>query len=78
VSAADVKKNLQTFPEIIVAASRDVAFGTTAYYRASTGSKLGAFPFRPAAIAVSPDGLSVWVIDGDKNVARQFALEDDE
>jgi hypothetical protein len=89
VSAADVKKNLQTFPEIIVAASRDVAFGTTAYYSATTGSKLGEFPFKTtladprrgaaaAVIAVSPDGRSVWVIDRDKNVARQFALEGDE
>jgi hypothetical protein len=78
VNAADVTKNLQTFPEIIFAASRDVAFGSPTYYHAATGSKLGAFPFRPAAITVSPDGASVWVIDGGKNVARQFALEDDE
>jgi hypothetical protein len=90
VKAAEVTKNLQTFPELIVAAARDVAFGTTAYYRATTGSKLGEFPFKtaladpqrrgtaPTVIAVSPDGLSVWVIDRDKNVARQFALEDDE
>ncbi|MBY0458809.1 MAG: hypothetical protein K2V38_15840 [Gemmataceae bacterium] len=74
----------------IVAASRDVAFGGQAYYRATTGSKLGEFPFKTtsgdpnrgervadAVITVSPDGLSVWVIDRDKNVARQFALESD-
>lgn len=29
----------------------------------------------PPAIAVSPDGMSVWVIDRDDNVARQFAIE---
>jgi hypothetical protein len=88
VKADSVKDNLQTFPEVIVAASRDIAFGSKAYYRATTGSKLGEFDFKagagdprfggqsPAAITVSPDGLSVWVIDRDKNTARHYALEE--
>jgi hypothetical protein len=88
VKAASVKENLETFPEVIVAASRDIAFGSKAYYRATTGSKLGEFDFKTgagdprfgggsaAAITVSPDGQSVWVIDRDKNTARQYALEE--
>jgi hypothetical protein len=94
VNAAEVGKNLETFPDLILAASRDIAFGAEAYYRATTGSKLGEFEFKTIktdrnnpyrapfgmatalpAIAVSPDGLSVWVIDRDKNVVRQFAIE---
>jgi hypothetical protein len=88
VKAATVTENLQTFPELIVAASRDIAFGSKAYYRATTGSKLGEFDFKtgagdprfggqsPAAISVSPDGQSVWVIDRDKNTARHYALQE--
>jgi hypothetical protein len=72
-------------------ASRDVAFQGIGYYRLTTGEKLGAFEFNTilvdparrmsgtlAVLAVSPDGMSVWAIDRDKNVARQFALEGDE
>lgn len=92
VGTDDVGKNLHRFPGVIVAASRDVAFGAQTYYRATTGSTLGEFPFRTAAatdprfgprgpggaaVTVSPDGLSVWVIDRDADVARQFALEGD-
>jgi hypothetical protein len=91
VSTEDLKKPLEQFPEVIFAASRDVAFGGKAYYRATTGSKLGEFGFKTMSgdardqwntalpvIAVSRDGLSVWAMDRDKNVARQFALEGDE
>lgn len=88
VDAADVGKNLEKFPELIHAASRDIAFGPKAYYRATTGSKLGEWEFKtvagdrndprggpPPVMAVSPDGMSVWVIDRDANTARQFAIE---
>ncbi len=37
---------LEVFPEVIVAASRDIAFGAKAYYRATTGEKLGEFAFK--------------------------------
>lgn len=90
LNGADLKK-METMVEPIYAASRDIAFGASAYYRVSTGSKLGEFDFKlvagspeyggfrsltaSPAITVSPDGLSVWVIDRDANIARQFALE---
>jgi hypothetical protein len=92
VKADSVRENLNTFPDVIVAASRDIAFTGLAYYRANEGTWLGDFEFRtthepktdpsgksnlPAAIHVSPDGMSVWVIDRDQNVARQYALEGD-
>lgn len=88
VDAAEVGKNLHKFPEVVYAASRDIAFGPKAYYRATTGSKLGEWPFKtvaedrngpfgggPPVMSVSPDGMSVWVLDRDTNTARQFALE---
>lgn len=88
VNAAEVGKNLQKFPELVYAASRDIAFGPKAYYRATTGSKLGEWPFKtvaeernspfgggPPVMSVSPDGMSVWVLDRDTNTARQFAIE---
>lgn len=88
VDASDPKKNRETFPELVYAASRDIAFCPKAYYRAATGSKLGEWSFKtvadnrndpfgggPPVMAVSPDGMSVWVLDRDANTARQFALE---
>lgn len=87
VATADRKAKRQTFPEPIVAASRDIAFGSKAYYRASTGSTLGEYPFdtagkadqwggvAPASVCVSPAGESVWVYDPAGNAAHQFALE---
>jgi hypothetical protein len=90
VDAADPTNVLEKFPEPILAASRDIAFGAKAYYRATSGSTLGEYPF-PAekkadrsdpygtvtrtAVHVSPDGLSVWVLDPAKNAAVQFAIE---
>jgi hypothetical protein len=91
VSAADFKKGLDSFPERIYAASRDVAFGPKAYYRADTCAKIADYPFPtlvpnpdytwsapPRGVAVSPDGMSVWIVDPAKKVVRQFALEGDE
>jgi hypothetical protein len=89
MNPAESGKNLEVFPEPIVAATRDVAFGSKAYYRATTGEKLGAYGFPTVrtdrnfdikdagegVIAISPDGLSVWVVDREKKVAHQFALE---
>jgi len=86
-------RTVEFFPEIIVAASRDLAFGSKGYYDATHRSTLGRFPFKITAewvkggfvrdnierergvITVTPDGLSVWVIDRDENVARQYAIE---
>ena len=86
--AADLINELQAFPEAIVAASRDVAFGTKSYYRATTGAKLGDYSFQTSSVlpthpfyaptvsvVVVRDGSSVWAIDWVKQVARQFALE---
>jgi hypothetical protein len=91
VSVPNVERRRSTFPEVIVAASRDVAFGERGYYRETDGAPLGkwsgatsdadwragAHDPRAAgpAVAVSPDDRSVWMIDRDKNVVRQFAIE---
>ncbi len=92
VDAAAVRQNVRVFPEVVGAASRDIAFAGLSYYRVTDGTRLGDFEFRtalppkdgpphppavPPTVHVSPDGLSVWVIDRDKNVARQYALEGD-
>ena len=89
VSPTDFRKTFATSPDRIIAASRDIAFGPNAYYRVTTGSTLGEYgfttttvnpyqmPSTPPVVTVSPDGMSVWVLDRDKNVVRQFALEGD-
>lgn len=90
-SAAAPEDRTLEFPERIFAASRDVAFGEKGYYRASDATELGKYAFTtatgnpdqdlnfgPPAITVSPDGLSVWIVDRTKGVARHYALEGDE
>jgi hypothetical protein len=75
VEALDVKHNLTTFPEVIVAASRDLAFGQKGYYNAQTGEKVGSLDFETTAYAVSPDGMSVWAFDPSKTMLHQYGLD---
>ena len=91
-NTTNLDKKLRIYPEQVLAASRDVVFGKQGnYYHAATGEKLGGFDFRTttidkkyrmlvlsAVVAVSPDGMSVWVLDRDKNVVRQLSLGDDD
>lgn len=94
IDAERVERVVHRFPQMIFAASRDVAFGLDGYFDAHTGKRLGDYPFKAdqsikhsqpfgpswycfPAVSVSPDGLSMWIIDRDKNTARQFAIEGD-
>ena len=77
VDAQDIKRNLQMFPEIISAASRDVAFGTKAYYHAQTGKRLGELGYPLTACCISRDEGVVWAFDSSKNALHKYALEGD-
>ena len=85
VPAAQVAAELERL-QAALASSR----GEIAKQMETTASTLGEYPFpteKPkdqsspfgqvvkAAVHVSPDGLSVWVLDPVKNVAVQFAIE---
>lgn len=75
VDAVDFKKNLHVFPEPIVAASRDLAFGVKAYYNAADGQQVGELPFAPGVQAVSRDSRFLWASDPASNLLYQYALE---
>src|SRR5262249_22974863 len=77
VEALDVKHTLRTFPEAILAASRDLAFGQRNYYDAKTGATLGSLNFPSPAYTVSPDGMTLWVFDGATTTLHRYDLEGD-
>jgi predicted Zn finger-like uncharacterized protein len=75
VEAMNVKNNQHTFPEVILAASRDLAFGEKGYYDAQTGAKVGEWGFNTRVVNVSPDGMSLWVYNPTTNELHQYAIE---
>ncbi len=77
VDAHDVRTNLRTFPEIIVAATGKYAFGDGAYYDARTGQKVGTLPFATRVYGLNPDGDDFWAYDAASNTLRYFTLRGD-
>jgi hypothetical protein len=75
VEAMNVKNNGPLFPEVILAASRDLAFGENGYYHAQTGVKAGALEFATRVQVVSPDGMSLWAFNPATHALHQYALE---
>jgi predicted Zn finger-like uncharacterized protein len=75
VDANDVKNNRRNFLEVILAASRDLAFGEKGYYNAHTGEKVADVGFATRVQAVSPDGMFVWVYNPTSRQLHQFAIE---
>ena len=66
VEALDVRNNLRQFPEEIIAASADIAFGREAYYNAATGDRLGALSLE-AGVATS-DQRHFWAVSDGRIV----------
>lgn len=75
VEALDVKHNLRSFPTVIVAGSRDLAFGAGTYFNAHTGEKLGNLP--GTVHAISRDGMVLWTITDGPNTLTKFAIDGD-
>jgi hypothetical protein len=75
VEALDIKHNLRMFPEVIVAASRDLAFGKNAYYHAETGLQVGQLGFETTAYAISRDGRFLWAFNPSTTTVHQYAIE---
>jgi hypothetical protein len=75
VEGLDIRHKLNTFPEVILAASRDVAFGKKYYYDAQTGKKVGDLAFEAAALTVSRDSMTVWAFNAATTTLHRYALE---
>lgn len=81
----DIRKKSASrrFNETIHAQTRDLLLGEQGWHLAGNGIPAGKFGFKTAVVglplwpvfAPSPDGRSVWVVDRDAGVVRQYAIE---
>ena len=72
VDALDVTHNQRVFPEMIYAATGDIAFGNGNYYNAHTGNLLGTLGFQTTRYGLSPTGNEFWAYDSSRNMLRHF------
>lgn len=73
--ARNLSRVLRTFPEPIVAATRDLAFAARAFYDARTGEKRGEMPYEATIRATSADGTAFWTFDPSSKTMDGFAIE---
>ena len=76
VDALDVRQTLRTFPQVIRAATGDIAFGDGTYYDARTTQLLGDLGFAATSYGLNPHGTDFWTFDAGQNLLRHFALDD--
>ncbi len=76
VDALDVTHTLRVFPEVIYAATGDIAFGNGKYYDAHTGALLGALGFSATAYALNPNGADFWAYDATAGLFRHYVPVD--
>ena len=72
VDPLNLTHNLRVFPEAIVAATADVAFGNGTYYDAHTGDWLGTLGFPTTVYALNASGSDFWAYDAGQNRLRHF------
>lgn len=76
VDPLDVGHNLRVFPELIVAATGNIAFGEDNYYDAHTGAVLGHLGFTSGAYGLNSAGSDFWVFDASQNLLRHYVRND--
>jgi hypothetical protein len=74
VEALDVRNNLRSFPEIIHAATDQLAFGASAYYDAATGQMAGNLGFATNVYALSEDGAHVWAFQDNGDLLHHYVV----
>jgi len=74
VDSSDVRRDHIRFPETILAASSEMAFGSRAWYDAETGKARGGWGFGPALVVVSDDGTQVWAFDPDNDRLHHYRI----
>jgi hypothetical protein len=74
VEALSVTNNLFSFPEMIYAASADIAFGQNSYYDAATGVVLGNLGFVTTVYGVSEDGHHLWAFNTQTKVLNRYLI----
>ena len=72
VDPLDVTHNVKVFPELIYAATGDVALGNGKYYDARTGVLLGTLGFSTTIYSLNPNGQEFWAYDAVQNRVRHF------
>ena len=74
VDSLDVSHNLRVFPEMIYAATGDIAFGNGKYYDAHTGQLLGSLGFNTTVYGLDSSGTEFWAFDSSSNMLRHFSV----
>jgi len=74
VDALDVRNNRIMFPEMIYAASADIAFGQNGYYDALTGVRLGDPGFATTVYCLDATGTSLWAFDPVSDMLHHYAI----
>jgi hypothetical protein len=74
VDPLDVSHNLRIFPEVIYAATGDIAFGNGKYYDAHTGQLLGTLGFDTTVYGLGASGTEFWAYDSSQNMLRHFSI----
>ena len=72
--SANVTNAQLLFPETVLAASADLAFGAAGYYDVLTGTKLGNLPFTPSAFALDDDGTELWTMDPKAGLLHHYMI----
>ena len=73
VDPLNVAHNLRAFPELIYAATGDVAFGNGNYYDAHTGQLIGNLGVQATVYGLNPNGQDFWIYDAPNSLLRHFA-----
>jgi hypothetical protein len=60
VEALDVTNNIRTFPQMIYAATADLAFGSSAVYDSKTGASLGTLGYATTVYGLNQPGSDLW------------------
>jgi hypothetical protein len=74
VEALDVTNNRNYFPELIYAASAEIAFGSEHFYDAWTGEELGTLGFSTEVYGISDDGTELWAFQDDGDLLHRYTL----
>jgi hypothetical protein len=76
VDPLDVSHNLRVFPEVIYAATGQIAFGASSYYDAHTGQTLGSLGIDATAYGLNSVDSDFWAFDSSNNLLRHFVRSD--
>jgi hypothetical protein len=77
IEALDVQHTVESMPEPILAASRDLAFGAGGYYETKGAKPAGTLGFRCTAYDVDIHSMHLWAYDSGTGTLHHYRIEGD-